>query len=58
MPAVQTDGNGYFVVPLIPATGSGTAYDTTVTSGSDSAAVCGVPVIVGSVQRADINLEP
>ncbi len=56
LPAVQTDGNGYFVVTLIPATGSGTAYDVTATSGTDSFTVSSVQVVAGSIGRADIVL--
>jgi len=56
LPVVRTDGNGYFVVTLIPATGSGTTYDVTATSGADSTTLSGVQVTAGDIGRADIVL--
>jgi uncharacterized lipoprotein YddW (UPF0748 family) len=57
LPSVQTDGNGYYVVTLIPASGSGTAYDVTASkSGMPTVVVNGVTVIAGDVQRQDIVL--
>jgi hypothetical protein len=55
--AVQTDGNGYYVVTLIPASGAGTAYDVSVSaSGLPSAVRTGVTVHAGGVDREDIAL--
>ncbi len=54
---VQTDGNGYYVVTLIPATAAGTAYDVTVTkTGLSSAVLPGVTVLASTVVRQDIIL--
>jgi uncharacterized lipoprotein YddW (UPF0748 family) len=55
---VQTDGAGYYVVTLIPATtGSFTAYSVNATDGTDSATHAGVQVFAGETRREDISLD-
>ena len=55
--AVQTDGNGYYVVTLITAGASGTSYTVTASkSGCPTARLTGVVVRRGIVVRQDINL--
>lgn len=56
LPAVRTDGNGWYVVTLIPAAAGGTGYDVTAASGSDSTTVTGVMVAPGEVRQADVVL--
>ena len=54
---VQTDGNGYYVVTLIPATAGGTAYDVTASkSGLPTEIHLGVQVFAGDVRREDLVL--
>ncbi len=54
---VQTDGNGYYVVTLIPAGGSGTDYDVAASKWAYTPAVhTGVTVAPGNVRREDIAL--
>ncbi|UCG16754.1 MAG: carboxypeptidase regulatory-like domain-containing protein, partial [Phycisphaerales bacterium] len=53
---VQTDGNGYYVVTLIPATAVGTAYDVTASyPGYSDRTEAGV-VVAGDVSELDILL--
>lgn len=53
-PSVKTDGNGYFVITLIPATAGGTPYTLTVTaSGCPVLNVANVVVHAGGVTRRD-----
>jgi len=58
LPTVQTDGNGYYVVTLIPATSGGTSYDVTASVPGSSTTTNGVPVLAGTVRRADLALGP
>ena len=54
---VETDGNGYYVVTLIPASPGGTAYDVTANKyGCPGAHLGGVVVLPGTVVRQDIEL--
>jgi uncharacterized lipoprotein YddW (UPF0748 family) len=54
---VQTDGNGYYAVTLIPATQAGTAYNVTAAkTGYSMASLGGVLVVAGDVRRADLTL--
>ncbi|UCG16403.1 MAG: family 10 glycosylhydrolase [Phycisphaerales bacterium] len=54
---VQTDGNGYYVVTLVPATQTGTAYDVQVTkAGYPDWMVSGVLVVAGDIRRRDVDL--
>ncbi|MBN1514615.1 MAG: family 10 glycosylhydrolase [Phycisphaerae bacterium] len=53
---IQTDGNGYYVVTLIPASPAGTAYNVTASyPGYTDRTVVGV-VLAGDVSRLDILL--
>lgn len=55
--AVQTDGNGYYVVTLVPAAGGGTLYDITAESDSCSQmTVSGVLALPGDIVRQDIDI--
>ncbi|MGB9623332.1 MAG: immunoglobulin domain-containing protein, partial [Phycisphaerae bacterium] len=54
MASVKTDGNGYYVVTMIPASGSGTSYTVTASkSGYTSLSHNGVLVVAGGVRRDD-----
>jgi uncharacterized lipoprotein YddW (UPF0748 family) len=54
---VQTDGNGYYVATLVPATASGTGYSVTATkTGLPSTTLPSVSVVAGTVARQDIVL--
>ncbi|MGE0481596.1 MAG: glycoside hydrolase family 10 protein [Phycisphaerae bacterium] len=54
---VQTDGNGYWVVTLIPATAAGTQYNVTASrSGCPPVTANSVPVFAGGVARRDIAI--
>jgi hypothetical protein len=55
--AIQTDGNGYYVATLIPATAGGTAYSVTASAtGYGSTVHNGVTVVAGDVRREDLAL--
>ncbi len=55
--SVRTDGNGYYVVTLIPATSQGTGYNVVASkSGYPSAAHANVQVVAGSLRRDDLGL--
>jgi uncharacterized lipoprotein YddW (UPF0748 family) len=57
MASVKTDGNGYYAVTMIPASGAGTAYSVTASrSGYTSVTHSGVAVVAGSVRRDDLAL--
>ena len=58
LPTVQTDGNGYYVVTLIPATAGGTSYDVTASVPGRSTTTNGVQVLAGDVRRTDLALAP
>lgn len=54
LPAVKTDGNGYYVVTLVPAGQSGTAYNVTATHAAYSpASGTGIVVTAGGLTRWD-----
>ncbi|MFN0138077.1 MAG: family 10 glycosylhydrolase [Phycisphaerae bacterium] len=60
-PAVQTDGNGYYVITLLPAGVSGTAYNVTASSaasGCPNLTANGVLVPRGGIVRRDIGMCP
>ncbi len=55
--AVYSDGNGYYVVTMIPAGPGGTAYDLTAEMwGCPQEHVTGTVVLPGAVARQDIEL--
>ncbi|MHC4234045.1 MAG: golvesin C-terminal-like domain-containing protein [Planctomycetota bacterium] len=57
MTPVETDGNGYYVVTLIPAATGGTSYDVTVTKdGYPTANLVDVVVMPGEAERRDVIL--
>lgn len=57
LPAVQTDGNGYYVVTLAPATAGGTTYALgAVSPACDFENQPDVVVLPGDVVRRDIDL--
>lgn len=54
---VQTDGNGYYVTTLIPASAGGTDYSVTVSkTGYSDVTVPAVTVTAGDVSRHDLAL--
>jgi uncharacterized lipoprotein YddW (UPF0748 family) len=56
-PAVTTDGNGYFVITLIPATAAGVTGTLTVTNtGCATANVANVAVFAGGISRRDVGV--
>lgn len=57
--SVKTDGNGFYVVTLIPASGAGTSYNVTASAtGCPNAVLSGVLVPPGGIVRRDIALCP
>jgi uncharacterized lipoprotein YddW (UPF0748 family) len=56
-PTVKTDGNGYYVATLIPATASGTEHSTTASkSGRTSQTITNAIVLAGDIVRYDFAL--
>jgi hypothetical protein len=56
-PSVKSDGNGYYVATLIPATAGGTVYSATASkSGMLSQTKAGATVLAGDVVRYDFIL--
>ncbi|MBN2445819.1 MAG: hypothetical protein JXO22_03795, partial [Phycisphaerae bacterium] len=57
LPAVKTDGNGYYVVTMIPASLPGTLYDVTANTSDYSPAIAeDVLVVPGEVRRKNFAL--
>ncbi len=57
LPSVETDGNGYYVVTLIPAAPGGTPYDVSATSPAcPEVTVPDIVVLPGEVAHRDIDL--
>jgi len=57
LPSVETDGNGYFVVTLIPAGPGGTSYGMTVRkSGCPDVYVTSVVIYPGTLVRHDVEI--
>ncbi len=55
---VHTDGNGYYVVTMVPADADGVLYDVEVTlDGYPDGFAAGVQVVAGDVRRRDIALD-
>jgi hypothetical protein len=58
-PAVKTDGNGYYIATLIPATAGGTSYSVTASkTGMTSQTVSNATVLAGDIVRYDLFLNP
>jgi uncharacterized lipoprotein YddW (UPF0748 family) len=56
-PTVQTDGNGYYVATLIPATAGGTVHSTTASkTGMPSQTIDTATVLAGDIVRYDFSL--
>jgi len=54
---VKTDGNGYYVVTLIPASSGGTAYDVVASqAGYGPETGTGITVVAGDLSRWDVAL--
>lgn len=52
---VQTDGNGFFVVTMIPASAAGSSYDFSVSvDGCQTVTRSAVEVVAGDVRRVDV----
>ncbi len=57
IPAVVTDGNGYFVMTRLPAVAAGSPFDVTASaSGYASQVHADVSVVAGDVRRVDFSL--
>ncbi len=56
LPVVNTDGNGYYVVTLVPAAAGGTAYNVTAAKSGYSAVTSPVVVMPGDLRRSDAVL--
>lgn len=54
---VNTDGNGYYVMTLVPASGSGTNYDVTVSQDDYDSQMLSVQVVAGQSARQDFALD-
>lgn len=58
-PTVQTDGNGYYVATLIPATAAGTVHPTTASKTNlPSETIPNATVLAGDIVRYDFGLGP
>ena len=56
-PTVKTDGNGYYVATLVPATAGGTAHSTTASkSGMTFQTITNATVLAGDIVRYDFVL--
>lgn len=56
---IETDGNGCYVVTMIPAAAAGTSYQVTVTGGAcPPRSISGVAVYAGSIARRDVLMCP
>lgn len=55
-PTVKTDGNGYYVATLVPATAGGTTHSTTASKTGMVAATTNALVLPGDVVRYDLVL--
>lgn len=57
-PTVQTDGNGYYVATLVPATAGGTVHSTTASKGgTTSHTIADATVLAGDIVRYDFTLK-
>jgi len=55
---VKTDGNGYYVVTIIPAASGGTSYEVVVNSGPTTFRRSPVVINAGALTREDFVLDP
>ncbi len=55
-PTVKTDGNGYYVATLVPATAGGTAHATTASKTGMTPQTVTAIALAGDVVRYDLNL--
>jgi hypothetical protein len=56
-PTVKTDGNGYYIATLVPATAGGTVHSTTASkSGATSQTIATATVLAGDIVRYDFTL--
>ncbi|HWX22445.1 MAG TPA: family 10 glycosylhydrolase [Candidatus Binatia bacterium] len=56
-PTVKTDGNGYYVATLIPATAAGTVHSTTASkTGTVPQTISNATVLAGDIVRYDFSL--
>ena len=56
-PTVKTDGNGYYIATLVPATAGGTVHSTTASkSGATSQTIANATVLAGDIVRYDFTL--
>lgn len=57
--AVNTDGNGFYVVTLVPATAGGTAYNVVANAaGCTQVTVSNVIAVAGGITRRDVTVCP
>ena len=55
-PTVQSDGNGYYVATLVPATAGGTAHSTTVSKTGMTPQTITAVALAGDIVRYDLTL--
>jgi uncharacterized lipoprotein YddW (UPF0748 family) len=55
-PTVQTDGNGYYIATLVPATAGGTAHSTTVSKTGMTPQTTNAVALAGDIVRYDLTL--
>ncbi len=55
-PTVKTDGNGYYIATLVPATAGGTAHSTTVSKTGMTSQTTNAIALAGDVVRYDLTL--
>jgi uncharacterized lipoprotein YddW (UPF0748 family) len=55
-PTVQTDGNGYYIATLVPATAGGTAHSTTVSKTGMISQTTNAVALAGDIVRYDLTL--
>jgi uncharacterized lipoprotein YddW (UPF0748 family) len=56
-PTVKTDGNGYYVATLVPATAAGTVHSTTASkAGAVPQTIASAAVLAGDIVRYDFTL--
>ena len=55
-PTVKTDGNGYYIATLVPATAGGTAHSTTVSKTGMTSQTTNAIALAGDIVRYDLTL--
>jgi uncharacterized lipoprotein YddW (UPF0748 family) len=55
-PTVKTDGNGYYIATLVPATAGGTVHSTTVSKTGMTPQTTNTTALAGDIARYDLTL--